>query len=59
MNKLGAIARAVNQWYLVVPLLAALGIIVGAVIFFNVFPGKPQIGVITIPFTVINEEVLA
>ena len=33
-----------------------MGLLVGYFIFFNLLPGKPQIGVITIPFTVINED---
>ncbi len=56
MGKISALGRALNKWYITVPLLAVLGIVVGAVVFFNVFPGKPQIGLITIPYTVINEE---
>jgi ClpP class serine protease len=36
--------------------MAAVGLLVGYFIFFNLLPGKPQIGVITIPFTVINED---
>lgn len=56
MGKLSALGRALSRWYIAVPVSAALGVILGAVIFFNVFPGKPQIGVITIPFTVINED---
>lgn len=36
--------------------LTIVGILVGALAFFSVFSGKPQIGVIIIPFTVINEE---
>ena len=34
----------------------AIGIAVGAFAFFNVYPGRPQIGVIDIPFTVIGED---
>jgi protease-4 len=36
--------------------LAAVGILVGWAVFFHVFPGKPQIGVIDIPFTVITDD---
>jgi len=38
------------------PFLAIIGVVIGAAVFLNVYPGKPQIGVITIPFTVINED---
>jgi protease-4 len=56
MDKLAALGRIVTSWFIAIPLLVALGIVLGALVFFNVFPGKPQIGVITIPFTVINED---
>ena len=56
MGMLAATGRALSKWYIAVPLLTALGVVIGAVIFFNVFPGRPQIGVITIPYTVINED---
>ena len=36
--------------------MAALGIAAGLLIFVYVFPGQPKIGVIDIPFTVINEN---
>ena len=48
--------NVLTGWYVVVPLLAGLGIAVGAWTFVYAFPGKPQIGVIDIPFTVINEN---
>ena len=48
--------KVLTGWYAVVPLLAGLGIAVGAWTFVYAFPGKPQIGVIEIPFTVINED---
>jgi len=43
-------------WYVVVPLLVGLGIAVGALTFVYATPGRPQIGVIDIPFTVISED---
>ena len=43
-------------WYVVVPLLVGLGIVAGASTFVYAFPGKPQIGVIDIPFTVLTEN---
>ena len=36
--------------------MAALGIAAGLLIFVYVFPGQPKVGVIDIPFTVINEN---
>ena len=53
---ISALGRALNKWYIKVPLLAVLGIVIGAAVFFYVFPGKSQIGIITIPYAVINEE---
>lgn len=56
MGKLSAMWRFTISWYVSGPLLAVLGIVIGAWVFFNVYPGKPKIGVIDIPFTVINDD---
>jgi len=56
MDKLEAVWRVAASWYVYGPLLAVLGIVLGALVFFYVFPGKPMIGVIDIPFTVINDD---
>ena len=48
--------RFFTSWYVALPVLAAAGLVLGYLVFFNVFPGRPQIGVITIPFVVINED---
>ena len=56
MGELSAICRFFCSWYVSGPLLAVLGIVIGAWVFFNVYPGKPKIGVIDIPFTVINDD---
>ena len=50
-----ALGRILTSWYVVVPFFAAVGIAVGVVIFVFAYPGKPKIGVIDIPFTVITE----
>ena len=50
------IARFFLSWYVAFPVLAVAGIVLGYLVFFNLYPGKPQIGVITIPFVVINED---
>ena len=50
------IARFFRSWYIALPVLAAVGIVLGYLVFFHLYPGKPQIGVITIPFVVINED---
>jgi len=56
MMQLSAIGSFLSRWYVAGLGLTVVGIILGAFAFFSVFPGRPQIGVITIPFTVINEE---
>ena len=56
MSRLAALGRLLLKWYITIPVLAGVGIVVGYFIFFGLLPGKPQIGVITIPFTVINED---
>ena len=48
--------RAVSRWYIAGPVLAGLGIVLGVMVFFYVFPGKPKIAVIDIPFTIINDN---
>ena len=53
---LGALGRGLVRPLVVLPVLAALGIAVGILVAVNVYPGKPQIGVISLPFTVINED---
>ena len=50
------IARFFLSWFIALPVLAVVGIVLGYLVFFNLYPGKPQIGVITIPFVVINED---
>ena len=50
------IARFFLSWFIALPVLAVVGIVLGYLVFFNLYPGKPQIGVITIPFVVINEN---
>ena len=50
------IARFFLSWYIALPALAVVGIVLGYLVFFNLYPGKPQIGIITIPFVVISED---
>ena len=56
MRWLAALWSVTTSWYVSVLLLAAVGIVVGWAVFFHVFPGKPKIGVIDIPFTVITDD---
>jgi protease IV len=56
MGKIAALGRALTSWYVAMPVLAVVGVFLGLYIYFNMFPGRPQIGVITIPYTVISED---
>ena len=56
MGIIGALGRFATSWYVSVVVLGALSIAVGYLIFFHVFPGKPKIGIIDIPFTVIDDN---
>ena len=48
--------RIIGKWYVATLVLGALGIILGSMVFFFAWPGKPKIGIIEIPFTVINDR---
>jgi len=56
MNKLAALGHFIGTWYVSTVLLAVVGLILGSSVFFFAYPGKPKIGVIDIPFTVINDR---
>ena len=56
MNRLASLGRLVGNVYVSGVLLAALGILAGYLVFFQVFPGKPKIGIIDIPFTVLTDN---
>ena len=56
MNLLSLLWRVLTAWYAVPALLVGLGIAAGVLVFIYLFPGRPQIGVIEIPFTVMNED---
>jgi protease-4 len=53
---MGKLWHFFSSWYVSGPLLAVLGVVIGLWVFFYVVPGKPKIGVIDIPFTVINDD---
>ncbi len=48
--------RGMANWYVATVFLALLGILIGGLVFFYAGPGKPRIGVIDIPFTVITDD---
>ncbi|MFQ5933384.1 MAG: S49 family peptidase [Dehalococcoidia bacterium] len=56
MDRLGIVWRLLFPWYISGVLLAAAGILIGYVIFFHIFPGKPEIGIINIPGTRITDR---
>ena len=51
-----AIGRAIVNRYVGTFLLVVLGIAIGALAFLYVWPGKPKIGIIDIPFTIITDD---
>lgn len=53
---MSALVRIFTNWYFIATLMAALGVAAGLLIFVFVFPGKPKIGVIDLPFFVITED---
>lgn len=56
MGKLASVWKIASSWYISFVVLAAVGALIGSLVFFKVYPGKPQIGIIDIPFTVISED---
>ncbi len=56
MNRLRALGRALTGWYVIAPVAVLVGLAVGALVFVYAMPGKPNIGVINLPFAVITDE---
>ncbi len=48
--------RALTGWYVAVPLAVAIGLTAGVLVAVEVAPGKPNIGVIDVPFAVITDN---
>ena len=55
IEALNKLRRALTSWYVAGAAAVILGLVIGGVIFFFVAPGRPAVGVINIPFTVIDE----
>ncbi len=59
-GKLGSLYRALlrtlTAWYVLAVMAVAVGVAGGLLAFMFIFPGKPKIGVIEIPYTVISED---
>ena len=56
MGKLAIVWKIGTTWYVSVLLLAGIGVTIGYFVFFEVYPGKPKIGVIDIPSTVLTDN---
>ena len=55
MTALSNLGRVLTSWYVLVLAIVGLGVAGGLLIFVFLFPGQPKIGVIHIPFTVIDQ----
>ena len=55
MEMLRATRSVVSSWFVIGPIAAILGVVIGALVLAYAFPGKPNIAVINIPYTVISE----
>ena len=53
---LSDLGEILTNWFTLVVLMAGLGVAGGLLIFVFVFPGKPKIGIIDIPYTVITDR---
>jgi protease-4 len=56
MSKLSSVWRFATSWYVSLTVLGAIGVVIGAVVFFSVYPGKPKIAIIDIPGTVLTDD---
>ena len=56
MPVLSSLKRTLTSWKVIVPVMIGLGVAAGALIFVYVSPGRPNIGVINVPYTVLNEN---
>ena len=48
--------RVLGRWYISGVVLAGLGVLIGALVFFYLLPGKPKVGVIDIPRIELNSS---
>ena len=56
MPVLSTVKGALTSWLVILAVMIGLGVAGGALIFVYVSPGRPNIGVINVPYTVINEN---
>ena len=55
-GRLPALRRILTGWYVVGPVVVAIGVAAGILAFVYAAPGKPSIGVINLPFAVITDD---
>lgn len=48
--------KLATTWYVSLLVIAVVGPLLGWLVFFQVYPGKPKIGIIDIPFTVLDSD---
>ena len=56
MSRLSIVWQIASKWYVSGLILGSLGIILGSMVFFFAWPGKPKVAIINIPFTVITDR---
>ncbi|MFQ5934102.1 MAG: S49 family peptidase [Dehalococcoidia bacterium] len=56
MGKLATVWEIAHRWYVSLLLAAGVGALIGYLVFFVIFPGKPQIGIIDIPSVVLTQD---
>ncbi len=56
MGFLAALGRVLTGSYVLAPVAVGMGVAAGVLVFFYVSPGKPNVGVINVPFSVITED---
>lgn len=55
MGILAGFWSILSRWYVAALVISGLGVLAGYLVFFIGFPGRPQVGVINVPFTVIDD----
>ena len=56
MSSLSLLWNIATSWYVSLVVFTAVGVVIGYFVFFDLWPEKPKVGVIDIPFTVINDD---
>ena len=56
LDRLRILFSGLSSWYFIAPVAVILGVAIGLAVLLYALPGKPRIGVIDIPFTVITDD---